>query len=141
MSRYFSEMRAVLERHSGTVEKYIGDAVMAIFGVPALHEDDALRAVRAAAEMRDALPILNRELERTWGVPLAIRIGVNTGEVVVSDPSACQLLATGAAVTVAKRLDENRQIVSPRDIKVSVEKLALGHARPRFARPSRPEAR
>ena len=55
MSRFFEEMRAVLERHGGTVEKYIGDAVMAVFGIPVVHEDDALRAVRAAAEMRDAL--------------------------------------------------------------------------------------
>ena len=55
---YFERMRAIVERHGGTVEKFIGDAVMAVFGVPALHEDDALRAVRAAAEMRDALPEL-----------------------------------------------------------------------------------
>src|SRR5678815_416328 len=68
--RYFDETRAVLERHGGTVEKFIGDAVMAIFGVPVLHEDDALRAVRAALEMRDALPELGVEG----------RIGVTTGE-------------------------------------------------------------
>ena len=55
MSRYFSEMRTALERHGGTVEKFIGDAVMAVFGVPQIHEDDALRAVRAAADMREAL--------------------------------------------------------------------------------------
>jgi class 3 adenylate cyclase len=59
MSRYFAEMRAALERHGGTVEKFIGDAVMAVFGVPAIHEDDALRAVRAASEMREALEGLN----------------------------------------------------------------------------------
>ena len=64
MSRYFDEMRAALERYGGTVEKYIGDAIMAVFGLPLLHEDDALRAVRAAAEMRDALTELNAELER-----------------------------------------------------------------------------
>src|SRR5262249_46800419 len=59
MARYFEAMRAVIERHGGTVEKFIGDAVMAVFGVPVVHEDDALRAVRAAAEMREALSALN----------------------------------------------------------------------------------
>ena len=85
MSRYFGEMRAVLERHGGTVEKFIGDAVMAVFGIPTVHEDDALRAVRAAVEMREALEALNKELERDHGVTLAARIGVNTGEVVAGD--------------------------------------------------------
>src|SRR5919201_410952 len=82
MQRYFEEMRAVLERHGGTVEKFIGDAVMAVFGVPTVHEDDALRAVRAAVELRDALRELNEDLDRQWGLALQIRIGVNTGEVV-----------------------------------------------------------
>src|ERR671925_1556631 len=64
MTRYFEEMGAVLERHGGTVEKFIGDAVMAVFGIPELHEDDALRAVKAATELREALARLNEELER-----------------------------------------------------------------------------
>ncbi len=85
MSRYFDEMAAVIERHEGTVEKFIGDAVMAVFGIPRLHEDDALRAVRAAAGMNAALAELNAELERDHGVGLAARIGVNTGEVVAGD--------------------------------------------------------
>ena len=68
MTRYFDEMRAELERHGGVVEKYIGDAIMAVFGLPTLHEDDALRAVRAAAGMQRALAVLNEELERQWGV-------------------------------------------------------------------------
>ena len=71
MNRYFDEMRAVVERHEGTVEKFIGDAVMAVFGIPRVHEDDALRAVRAAAEMHERLAALNEELEREWGVRLA----------------------------------------------------------------------
>ena len=75
---YFEEMRAVLERHGGTVEKYIGDAIMAVFGLPRLHEDDALRAVRAAAEMRDKLAALNDELEERWGVTVGNRTGVST---------------------------------------------------------------
>jgi class 3 adenylate cyclase len=76
MSRFFEEMRTVLERHGGTVEKYIGDAVMAVFGIPTVHEDDALRAVRAAAEMREALATLNKELERDRGVTIESRIVV-----------------------------------------------------------------
>jgi class 3 adenylate cyclase len=104
MSRYFAEMRAALERHGGTVEKFIGDAVMAVFGVPAIHEDDALRAVRAAAEMREALEVLNKELERDHGVSLVVRIGVNTGEVVAGDQS--DTLVTGDAVNVAARLEQ-----------------------------------
>jgi class 3 adenylate cyclase/tetratricopeptide (TPR) repeat protein len=105
MSRYFDEMRPALERHGGTVEKFIGDAVMAVFGVPNVHEDDALRAVRAAGEMREALVALNKELERDHGVSLVARIGVNTGEVVAGDPQG-QTLVTGDAVNVAARLEQ-----------------------------------
>ena len=106
MGRYFDEMSAVIERHGGTVEKFIGDAVMAVFGIPRLHEDDALRAVRAAAEMREALEDLNAGLERDHGVGLEARIGVNTGEVVAGDPSSGQRLVTGDAVNVAARLEQ-----------------------------------
>src|SRR6187401_2917040 len=66
MARYFETARAVVERHGGTVEKFIGDAVMAVFGVPVVHEDDALRAVRAADELRGALAGLNEELEKAY---------------------------------------------------------------------------
>src|SRR5919109_1768982 len=76
MSRFFDEMRAALEAHGGTVEKFIGDAVMAVFGVPRLHEDDALRAVLSAYEMNQAMDDLNDELERRWGVRVEQRIGV-----------------------------------------------------------------
>src|SRR5215510_2700975 len=75
MSLYFDEMRRVVERHGGTVEKFIGDAVMAVFGVPKLHEDDALRAVRAAQEMFVAVQDLNAEVGASWGVTIAVRIG------------------------------------------------------------------
>src|SRR5918911_3985106 len=68
MRRYFDAAQAVIERHGGTVEKFIGDAVMAVFGVPRVHEDDALRALRAADEMRETLTRLNEEFERTWSV-------------------------------------------------------------------------
>ena len=106
MGRYFDEMSAVIERHGGTVEKFIGDAVMAVFGIPQLHEDDALRAVRAADGMRQALEALNHDLERDHGVGLAARIGVNTGEVVAGDPASGQRLVTGDAVNVAARLEQ-----------------------------------
>jgi class 3 adenylate cyclase/tetratricopeptide (TPR) repeat protein len=109
MSRYFEEMKAALESHGGTVEKFIGDAVMAVFGIPTLHEDDALRALRAADEMRERLDRLNQELERDRGVQLLNRTGVNTGEVVAGDPSASQTLVTGDAVNVAARLEQTAQ--------------------------------
>ncbi len=104
MSRYFDEMKASIERHRGTVEKFIGDAVMAVFGIPVVHEDDALRAVRAAADMRVALELLNKELEREHGVTLTARIGVNTGEVVAG--ASEQTLVTGDTVNVAARLEQ-----------------------------------
>jgi len=106
MSRYFDRMKAVVERHGGTVEKFIGDAVMAVFGIPAVHEDDALRAVRAAAEMREALTDLNRELERDHGVAVEARTGVNTGPVVAGDTSRGQTLVTGDAINTAARLQQ-----------------------------------
>src|SRR5438045_230327 len=106
MTRYFDEMRAALERHGGTVEQYIGDAIMAVFGLPRVHEDDALRAVRAAAEMRDHLAALNEELEERWGVTVGNRTGVNTGEVVAGDPTTGQRLVTGDTVNTAARLEQ-----------------------------------
>jgi class 3 adenylate cyclase len=91
--RYFERMKGIVESHGGAVEKFIGDAVMAVFGVPHVHEDDALRAVRSAVEMRNALPELG----------LQARIGVNTGEVVTGTE---ERLATGDAVNVAARLEQ-----------------------------------
>jgi class 3 adenylate cyclase/tetratricopeptide (TPR) repeat protein len=105
-SRYFEAMRAAIERHGGTVEKYIGDAVMAVFGIPQVHEDDALRAVRAAADMREELATLNKELERDRGVTIQVRIGVNTGEVVAGASAGDPALVTGDAVNVAARLEQ-----------------------------------
>ena len=105
IDRYFAEVRSVLERHGGTVEKFIGDAVMAVFGTPVLHEDDALRALRAAVEVRGALAQLNVELERDFGVRIAVRTGVNSGEVITGDPSRGEGFITGDAVNVAQRLE------------------------------------
>jgi tetratricopeptide (TPR) repeat protein len=99
-------MSAAIERHGGTVEKFIGDAVMAVFGLPVAHEDDALRAVRAALDMRAGLDALNEDLERDYGVTMANRTGVNTGEVVTDEAAGNQRLATGDAVNVAARLEQ-----------------------------------
>ncbi len=109
MSRYFEEMRSAIEQHGGTVEKFIGDAVMAVFGVPTVHEDDALRAVRAASQMRELLATLNAELERDFGARLQIRIGINTGEVVAGDPSAGETFVTGDTVNVAARFEQTAE--------------------------------
>ncbi|HEY4871216.1 MAG TPA: adenylate/guanylate cyclase domain-containing protein, partial [Candidatus Dormibacteraeota bacterium] len=106
MSRYFGEMQAVLQRHGGTVQKFIGDAIMAVFGVPAVHEDDALRAVRAVVEMGERLRVLNEEIDRRWHVRLRVRTGINTGEVVAGDPSRDQNLVLGDTVNVAARLEQ-----------------------------------
>jgi class 3 adenylate cyclase len=104
MLRYFETVGDALRRHGGTVEKFIGDAVMAVFGVPVVHEDDALRAVRAAVEAREAISELNEELERERGVRIAINIGVNTGEVFAGEGGNPYTLVTGDAVNVAARL-------------------------------------
>jgi class 3 adenylate cyclase/tetratricopeptide (TPR) repeat protein len=106
MSRYFAAMRSALERHGGTVEKFIGDAVMAVFGIPVAREDDALRAVRAGVEMRAALVALNRELEVAQGFTVDVRIGINTGEVLAGDAAGGQAFASGDAVNVAARLEQ-----------------------------------
>ena len=76
MERWFERMRDAVERHGGIVENYIGDAVMAVFGVPVVHEDDALRAVRAAAQMREEVAVLAPELKAQRGIELAVRIGI-----------------------------------------------------------------
>jgi class 3 adenylate cyclase len=105
MSRFFELARAVLDRHGGVVEKFIGDAVMAAFGIPRVREDDALRGVRAALELRDRLRAFADEVEERYGVRVGVRIGVNTGEVVAGDPAAGQAFASGDAVNVAARLE------------------------------------
>jgi class 3 adenylate cyclase len=109
LAGYFERMRAIVERHGGAVEKFIGDAVMAVFGIPVVHEDDALRALRAAVEMRDALPELGIEG----------RIGVMTGEVVTG---TAERLATGDAVNVAARLEQAAQ---PGEILIGDETFRL----------------
>jgi class 3 adenylate cyclase/tetratricopeptide (TPR) repeat protein len=109
LGRYFERMRGVVERHGGTVQKFAGDAVMAVFGVPVVHEDDALRACRAAVEMRAALPELGVEA----------RIGVNTGEVIAVTE---EWLVTGDAVNVAARLE---QAAAPGEVLIGEETFRL----------------
>lgn len=105
--RYFELMTERIEAHGGRVEKFIGDAVMAVFGIPVMHEDDARRAAAAALDMVDALAGLNDRLA-VLGVRLNVRIGVNTGEAVAStDASARQALVSGEVVNVAARLEQN----------------------------------
>src|SRR3954467_89872 len=106
MSRYFDAMSVAITRHGGTIEKYIGDAVMAVFGLPRVHEDDALTAGRAAREMQEALAGLNEGLQRTYGITLENRTGVHTGEVVAGDSTTGQRLVTGDPVNTAARLEE-----------------------------------
>ena len=122
MTRYFDAVRTVVERHGGAVEKFIGDAAMAVFGVPIVHEDDALRAVRAANDLGDAIAALNAELGDEYGVALQLRTGVNTGEVLVSDSGAGESFATGKAVNVAMRLE---QAAAPGEILLGESTYAL----------------
>jgi class 3 adenylate cyclase/tetratricopeptide (TPR) repeat protein len=122
LSRYFAEMKLVVERHHGLVTKFIGDAVMAVFGIPVTHEDDALRAVRAATEMRARLAELNEEFASSWGVTVAVRTGVNTGEVLTAEPGAVQSLVLGDAVNTAARLE---QVATPGEILIGEDTYRL----------------
>src|ERR1035437_2757942 len=106
MSRYFAVARVAVLRHGGTVEKFVGDAVLAVFGIPEVREDDALRAVRAAAELRDCLADLSAELMGSMGIGLAVRTGVNTGSVVAGSAREGGSFATGDAVNTAARLEQ-----------------------------------
>jgi class 3 adenylate cyclase/tetratricopeptide (TPR) repeat protein len=105
MARWFAVAEGVIARHGGTVEKFVGDAILAVFGVPNVHEDDALRAVRAATEMRQALAKLNQALAAELGVGFEVRTGINTGEVIAGDSARGQAFVTGDAVNVAARLE------------------------------------
>jgi class 3 adenylate cyclase len=107
LSTYFGAMREEIEAEGGTVEKFIGDAVMAAFGVPTAHEDDPSRALRAALRMRERLIEVNEDLERRFGVTLQIRTGVNTGEVLAAtNPPPGDPMVTGDVVNVAARLEQ-----------------------------------
>src|ERR1700704_4232608 len=105
LDAYFDAMAAAVDAGGGTVEKFIGDAVMAVFGVPAVREDDAQRALNAALEMMERLRVLNVELQSRHGLSLRMRVGVNTGEVVTgATGDGSQRLVSGEPVNVAARL-------------------------------------
>ena len=117
MDTYFVAMREEIEAEGGTVEKFIGDAVMAAFGVPVAHEDDPARALRAALRMRRRLEDVNRDLQSRFGVTLQVRTGVNTGEVLATiDPKPGEAMVTGDAVNAAARLE---QVAEPGQIVAS----------------------
>jgi class 3 adenylate cyclase len=122
MDRYFTAATTAVERHGGAVEKFIGDAVVAVFGVPRVHEDDSLRAVRAADDLRRDFYRLNTELGPLLEQDLRLRVGVNTGEVVVGAPQAGGSFVTGDAVNVAARLE---QAAAPGDMLIGTETYAL----------------
>ncbi len=106
LRRYFDEVRGVVERHGGRVEKFIGDAVVAVFGVPTAREDDALRALRAAAEIRERLELLNDDFEQNLGIRLGVRTGVSTGEVLVSGDGGEGLTVSSDTTNIAARLEQ-----------------------------------
>ena len=136
LQRYFGAMSAVISAWNGTVEKYIGDAIMAVFGIPTAHEDDAQRACSAALEMLERLGPLNEELKSRFGVTVQIRIGLNSGEVVTPlgadghAPAAGQLLVSGDVVNVASRLqaaaEPGEAVVGPRTYLAARHGFAFG---------------
>jgi DNA-binding SARP family transcriptional activator/class 3 adenylate cyclase len=131
MGRFFDTAAEVVARHGGTIDKFIGDAVTVLFGVPRVHEDDAARAVRAALDLRAALPALNDELDRDWGVRIVVRTGINTGEVMTGDPRFGRLV-TGHEVVVATRL---QQAAQPGEILVGERTAAAARGAFEFGEP------
>jgi class 3 adenylate cyclase len=119
---WFAEAEAALSAHGGVVEKFIGDAVMAVFGIPEAHEDDALRAVRAAVELRGRIERLGDEVEAQIGARPVLRTGITTGEVVTAGVASHDRLVTGDAVATAKRLEE---VAAPGEIAIGEITAAL----------------
>lgn len=107
LALYFDAMRLIFESHGGTIEKIIGDAIVAVFGLTAAGEDHALRAVRAAAESQHALGVLNEQLNRRWGVELVNRTGIASGEVVLTPSSAGEHILVGDVVQLANKLEQS----------------------------------
>ena len=107
LARHLEAIRTIVERHGGIIEKFVGDAALAVFGVPQVHEDDALRAVRAANEMRESLAQLNEELARDRGLTVETRTGIASGEVFAGDPSAGHAFVTGSVMNLAARLEQS----------------------------------
>ena len=133
-ARTFARMQAILESYGGTVEKFIGDAVMAVFGVPVAHEDDALRALRAALELRADITTHNARSP----MPLQVRVGVNTGEVVAGSGRGGQFLVTGQPVNIGARL---QTAARPGEVLVGSLTRELTSASVRYAEPRWIEAK
>jgi class 3 adenylate cyclase len=130
---YFAAMASVIESWGGTVEKFIGDAVMAVFGVPTVHEDDAERALQAALEMRQRLDELNADFQRQHQVTLNVRVGVNTGDVIApTGPAPDPGFVTGDAVNTAQRLEA---AADPGEILVGERTLGAARRAFRFGEP------
>jgi class 3 adenylate cyclase/tetratricopeptide (TPR) repeat protein len=124
MSEWFAAVRTEIESQGGVVEKYIGDAVMAVFGVPSVHEDDPARALRAALAIREQLVVVNDRLETGYGVTMEIRTGINTGEALSTlSPAAGEAIVTGVAVNMAARLEQlaepGQTIVAERTVRAA----------------------
>lgn len=109
LTRYFAAMRVCIEEHGGTIERFIGDAITAVFGIPIVLEDDAARAVGAATDMRTALASLNEQLHWEHGIRIKSRTGINTGEVIAADRHAKRTLPLGDTPRVAARLEQSAQ--------------------------------
>jgi class 3 adenylate cyclase len=122
LTLYFDEMTAVFESHGGTIEKIIGDAIVAVFGLPVRHDDDALRAVEAAAESQRALGVLNDRLEETWDVRLVVRTGIASGEVIVGEASMGQHVLTGDTMTISSAMEQH---APPLEVLLAESTLAL----------------
>ena len=133
LTDYFEGVKPVVERHGGVLAKFIGDAVMAVFGLTELHEDDALRAVRTAVEMRETLVRLNEHFEQRYGVVLATRTGINTGTVAGKGLVPDRNFVAGDTANTAARL---QQTAEPGEIILSESAYRLvrvGRGRARLA--------
>jgi len=139
LGAYFKAMADVIGSWGGTVEKYVGDAIMAVFGVPAVREDDAERALHAALEMGTRLGALNADFDRAHHITLEVRIGVNSGEVVApTGPAPTQRIVAGDAVNVAARLE---QAAPPGEVLVGERTYRAARLAFRFEAPALVEAK
>ncbi|MBA3688032.1 MAG: AAA family ATPase [Chloroflexi bacterium] len=122
LTRYFDVMRDAIDAHGGVVEKFIGDAVLAVFGEPTVHEDDALRACRAAMGINRRLAEIEPQIRADLGVAIEWRMGINTGPVLAGEVVSGQRIVTGDAVNVAARLEA---AASPGEIVIGAVTYAL----------------
>jgi adenylate cyclase len=136
LNDYFEAMVEIVFKHGGTVDKYIGDGLMVFFGDPEPQPDHALRCVRAAMEMQQKVRQQGREYEQEGSIPIQIRIGINTGEVVVGNMGSTRRLSytvLGAAVNLAQRLESNAPVggilISHRTYELVKDDITLENSR------------